>query len=145
MRKVLWCVLAIAAALPLATCGSGPTAPADPPIATLGSDNRTLEPGRWSGGGGTCLSVESAECQLFAGCWRGRFAKPTVNADGTFSVDGTFRFEAGPEKDENPPPARFTGAISGSTLTLTVQPASGQPVAYELTFAGSGSCPRLCL
>jgi hypothetical protein len=146
MRKGFTYALAASMALLLATCGGSPTDPTHNTVTTLGGDTRTLEAGRWSGNGNSaCLSVEPAECQLLAGCWRGHFAKPTVQSNGTFSVDGTFRFEAGPTTDENPPAAHFTGSISGTTLTLTVQPATGAPLTYELTLVGSGSCPSLCV
>ena len=146
MRKAFTYALAASMALLLATCGGSPTDPTHNPITTLGGDTKTLETGRWSGpGNSACLSVEPAECQLLVGCWRGHFAKPTVQSNGTFSVDGTFRFEAGPTTDQTPPPAHFTGSISGTTLTLTVQPATGSPQTYDLTLVGSGSCPSLCV
>lgn len=144
MRKASTYVLAATMALLLATCGGSPTDPTRNPVNTLGGETKTLETGKWSGEN-VCLSVESAECQLLSGCWRGHFAKPTIQSNGTFSIDGTFRFEAGPTTNENPPAAHYTGSISGNTLTLTVQPATGAPLTYQVTLTGSGSCPSLCV
>src|SRR4051794_21499269 len=60
------------------------------PISPSGS----LAEGRWSGGA-ACLSVTSDRCTLVVGCGHGVFARPTVQSDGTFDVDGTYRIEAG--------------------------------------------------
>ena len=143
MRKAFSYALAASMALLLATCGGSPTDPTPNPINTLGGETTTLAVGRWSGEN-VCLSVEGADAQLISGCWRGHFGKPTVQSNGTFSIDGTYRFEAGPTTNESAN-AHYTGKIASTTLTLTVQPASGSPVTYEVTLTGSGSCPSLCV
>ncbi|PYQ29054.1 MAG: hypothetical protein DMF56_12295 [Acidobacteria bacterium] len=143
MRKAFTYALATSMALLIATCGGSPTDPTSNPINTLGGDIPTLAAGRWSGEN-VCLSVEGADVQLQSGCWRGHFAKPTVQSNGTFSIDGTYRFEAGPTTNEGPN-AHYSGKIVGNALTLTVQPTGGSPVTYDVTLAGSGSCPSLCV
>jgi hypothetical protein len=54
-----------------------------------------LANGRWTGDG-ACLSVADSGCNLAVGCGHGQFPRPTIRADGTFDVDGTYRIEAGP-------------------------------------------------
>ena len=103
--------------------------------------------GRWSSEERACLTVAQPEIQLVAGCWRGRFPMPVVRADGTFDADGTFSFEAGPSQDTPGAPAHFSGAVHGSTLTLTVQQTVGSPppVSFEFSFAGEEACSPLCV
>jgi hypothetical protein len=124
----------------LADCGSDayPTTP---------TSSKTLTVGRWAGQTGQCLSVAPAESDLIAGCSRGHFPTPALTADGTFAVDGTIRFEGGPSSDRPPLPARFTGAVKGSVLTLTVQQtgSANDPAVLSLTFAGEGTCTPLCV
>jgi hypothetical protein len=143
MRKAFTYALAASMALLLATCGGSPTDPT-PNINTHGGgETASLAVGRWSGEN-VCVSVEGADVYLISGCMRGHFAKPTVQSNGTFTIDGTYRFEGGPTTNETTN-AHFTGKIAGTTLTLTVQPAGGSSVMYEVTLAGSGSCPSLCV
>jgi len=124
----------------LATCGS----PTDPVSVTTSGGATTLAAGRWSGRT-ACLSVEGTEAHLIAGCLHGRFARPVLLPDGTFSVDGTWRFEAGPVTQDNPPPAHFTGSLTGTTLTLKVQPMTGALLTFEVTLDGTDPCPTLCV
>jgi hypothetical protein len=102
-----------------------------------------LAAGQWSTGAG-CLNVTDATVDLYAGCWHGRFARPQL-VNGAFSMDGTFRFEAGPVKDESVN-ARFTGSVTGDTMTLNVQRTdpSIQAVTYEMKL-GEGRCTQLCV
>ena len=135
-RRLLVAPLAL---LALVACSS-PTAPAaNAPVAPA-----TLAQGRW-GAGTTCLNVTESLADLHAGCWHGQFATPRLT-DGAFSVEGTFRFEAGPARDETGPPARFVGTVNGTTLTLRVERAdpSVQPVTFILEL-GEGTCQQLCV
>src|SRR5262249_5155506 len=92
-------------------CGGTPTEPSALPAA------------RYAGSGnGVCLLVAAAGCDLVAGCGHGQFPPPTVRADGTFDVDGTYRVEVGPISINPPPPAKFSGVLKGQTLTVTVTP-----------------------
>ena len=106
----------------------------------------SLPNGRWSGGG-ACLSVADGTCDFVAGCGHGQFAAPALRSDGTFTVEGTFRIEAGPVSIEPPPPATFSGVLSGDTLTLTVAPSGAAPPAtYELRLTNApGRCTVPCV
>src|SRR5262249_4814233 len=66
-------------------CSRSPANPDAGPLAT----------GRWAGES-ACLSVADTTCDLVVGCGHGRFTRPTIRADGTFDVDGTYRIEVGP-------------------------------------------------
>jgi len=116
-------------------CSHNPTGPGAGPLAA----------GRWTGDG-ACLSVASAGCDLTVGCGHGRFAQPTVRADGTFDVDGTYRIEVGPISIEPAPPAHFSGVVSGSRVTLTVVPSGSlSPATYSMIRTTTGTCSIPCV
>ena len=117
-------------------CHESPTGPNEAPLAI----------GRWTGGS-SCLSVTETACDLVVGCGHGRFPRPTLRADGTFDVNGTYRIEAGPISIEPAPPAQFSGSVRGSGLTLTVSPsvASLPPASYSMTLTGTGPCVVPCV
>jgi hypothetical protein len=115
--------------------------------ARMPSEPSRLPIGQWSGGG-ACLSVADQGCDFVAGCGHGRFPAPEVARDGTFTVIGTYRIEAGPIGLDPPPPATFSGVVTGSTLALTIAPADtpARPMSYLLRLTGgSGRCGVLCL
>jgi hypothetical protein len=128
-------VALLALVLCVASCSSSPTAPQSGPLAA----------GRWSSSVGQCLSVADQSCNFAAGCGHGVFPRPVVNADGTFEVDGTYRIEAGPISIDPAPPAHFSGSVSGSTLMLTVRPATLPAASYSLSLSGTGTCSVPCL
>ena len=101
-RGCLFAVALIACAGLLAC--RNPAAPNEGPLAT----------GRWSGDG-ACLSVADV-CNLAVGCGHGQFPRPTIRADGTFDVDGTYRIEAGPISIQIAPPAHFSGTDRKSVV-----------------------------
>ncbi len=116
-------------------CRSTPTGPG----------GASLPNGRWVGEVG-CLSVADTGCDFVAGCGHGRFPKPVIRADGSFDVDGTYRIEAGPVSIDPPPPAHFSGSITGSTLLLTVTPTAPLPTAsYSLRRTTAGTCVVPCV
>src|SRR5579864_4322800 len=78
-------VVALVACGSLLGCHGSPSGPGEGPLAN----------GRWTGEG-ACLSVTDSGCNLAVGCGHGQFPRPTVRADGTFDVDGTYRIEVGP-------------------------------------------------
>jgi hypothetical protein len=121
MRKNRTTVSIVASCVFAGACSAAPVAP------------DALPDGRWTGGG-ACLSVQSRTCDFVAGCGHGQFAAPAVRADGTFSVEGTYRIEVGPISIEPAPPATFSGVLSGGALTITVAPrgASPPPATYML-------------
>jgi hypothetical protein len=92
--------------------------------------------------------VTAATCDLVAGCGHGQFPSPTVRADGTFDVDGTYRIEVGPISINPAPPATFSGVVNGQTLTVTVTPRdpSIRPATYVLRpTSGTGTCTVPCV
>jgi hypothetical protein len=127
----------IAAILATGACHGTFTSPSEGPLAI----------GRWAGADGSCLAVTEAGCNLVVGCGHGQFPRPTVRADGTFDVDGTYRVEAGPISIEPPPPARFSGSVKASRLTLHVVPTADSlpPASYSMTPASAGTCLVPCL
>jgi hypothetical protein len=129
-------VAALVCALPVA-CAEKPVQPS---VANLPT-------GRWAGDG-ACLSVAPEACDLVAGCGHGAFPPPTLRADGTFDVEGTYRIEAGPISMEPAPPATFSGVLSGKRLTLTVTPRDSQvpPATYGLQLTDvAGNCVVPCV
>jgi hypothetical protein len=129
-------VLSLVVATFVSSCQGSPTGPNGGRLAT----------GRWTGGG-ACLSVTDTACDLVVGCGHGQFQRPTLRADGSFEVNGTYRIEAGPISIEPAPPAQFWGLVSGSRLTLTVVPsvASLPSASYSMTLTGTGTCVVPCL
>src|SRR5579864_3055499 len=128
-------VVALVACSSLLGCHGSPTGPGDGPLAT----------GRWTGDG-ACLSVTDTGCNLAVGCGHGQFPQPTIRADGTFDVDGTYRIEVGPISIEPAPPAHFSGVVIGSRITLTVMPSGPLPAAtYSITPTSAGTCPVACV
>jgi hypothetical protein len=73
--------------------------------------------------------------------------RPTLRADGTFDVDGTYRIEAGPISIEPAPAAHFSGSMIGSRLTLRVVPSvlSLPAATYSMMLTGAGACAVRCL
>ena len=118
----------------VAACNHNPAGPNEGPLAT----------GRWAGDG-ACLSVGDM-CSLVAGCGHGQFARPTIRADGTFEVDGTYRIEVGPISIQPAPPAHFSGVMTGSRLILNVIPTGTLPPAsYSMTATTAGTCSVPCV
>ncbi|PWT79925.1 MAG: hypothetical protein C5B57_13080 [Blastocatellia bacterium] len=118
-------------------CGNTPSAPQATQLAM----------GRWTGEN-ACLSVTVQTCDLVVGCGHGQFRTPTISADGTFAVEGTYRIEIGPISINPAPPARFLGVLRGSTLTITVTPtdASVTPVSSVVKLTNSsGTCTVPCV
>src|SRR5580765_7255674 len=117
-------------------CAETPTQPREASI---------LSAGAWTGDG--CLDVTAGQCELVVGCGHGVFSPPTIRADRTFDVEGTYRVEAGPISVNPAPPATFSGVLNGQTLTLTVTPHDGsRPATYVLRFSStSGRCVTACV
>jgi hypothetical protein len=137
MRR--WSVLALGIAFVawggLLACNHAPTGPDAGPLAA----------GRWTGDG-ACLSVTDAGCDLTVGCGHGQFAQPTVRADGTFDVEGTYRIEVGPISIAPAPSAHFSGTVTGSRLILNVMPSGSLPSAsYSMVPTSAGTCSIACV
>jgi len=90
--------------------------------------------------------VADTACNLAVGCGHGEFPRPTIRADGTFDVDGTYRIESGPISINPAPPAHFSGIVTGSRLTVTVVPSGALlPASYSMTSTTAGNCPIPCV
>jgi len=141
MRHTSFVALAILASV-LAGCHGSPTTPG----VSIHDETSPLQSGRWSSGP-ACLTVTESAADLYSGCWHGHFARPRVSSDGKFTVEGTYRFEAGPVTNETGYAARFVGSMSGETLNLTVERTdqSIPPVSFAVTLSGEGNCAQLCL
>jgi hypothetical protein len=110
-----------------------------------GPGETTLPNGRWTGDG-ACLAVADAGCDLAVGCGHGQFPTPAIRADGSFDADGTYRIEAGPVSLDPPPPAHFSGSLTGSTLLLKVVPTAPlSSASYSLRPNIAGTCPVPCV
>jgi hypothetical protein len=134
-RTIRAFVMVLAACGGLLACEGNPAGPNEGPLAT----------GRWIGDG-ACLSVADTTCNLAVGCGHGQFPRPTIRADGTFDVDGTYRIEVGPISIEPAPPAHFSGVVTGSRLSLHVVPSGSlQPATYAMTPTTAGTCPIPCV
>src|SRR5713226_3107950 len=135
-RRARVLVVALVAYGSLLGCYGNPSGPGAGPLAT----------GRWTGDG-ACLGVTDTGCNLAVGCGHGQFARPTLRADGTFDIDGTYRVEIGPISIDPAPPAHFSGLVTGSRLILNVVPAAASlpPASYSMTPAASGTCPIPCV
>lgn len=128
-------LVALVACGGLLACHRNPTGPSEGPLAN----------GRWIGDG-DCLSVADTGCHLVVGCGHGQFVRPIIRADGTFDVDGTYRIEVGPISIKQAPPAHFSGALTGSRLSLNVTPSGSLPRAsYSMTPTTAGACPIPCV
>jgi hypothetical protein len=119
----------------LLACHGSPTFPGEGPLPN----------GRWVAAS-ACLSVTDTGCSLAVGCGHGQFPRPTIRADGTFDVDGTYRIEVGPISIDPAPPAHFSGSVTTSQLMLTVVGSGSLPPAsYSMTPTTAGTCPIPCV
>jgi hypothetical protein len=137
MKQRVAVVLALAAlsCCSLFACHDNPAGPDEGPLAN----------GRWIGEG-ACLSVADTGCNLAVGCGHGQFPRPTIRADGTFDLDGTYRIEVGPVSIDPAPPAHFSGSVAGSRLILNVVPSGSLPPgSYSMTPTTGGTCPIPCV
>ena len=76
--------------------------------------------GTW-GGDNAGLIVSNADVHVHIGCTLGDAVGPIrPDANGRFEADGTYNVDAYPIDRGIIHPARFTGQITGQTMTLTV-------------------------
>jgi hypothetical protein len=109
-----WCALAVAAA----TLGPGAS----------GGDTNRIAPGTW-GANGIAMEVTASGARIEYDCAHGTIGGPILlDAEGRFDVRGRhFREHGGPVRDgeeSNGQPVRYTGQVTGDTMTLTVTPES---------------------
>lgn len=80
----------------------------------------TVALGTW-GADGAGVIVSDTLVHVHVGCTKGDFRRPeTLDADGRFNVAGTYLLRAYPIALGPLLPARFSGVIRGSTMTLSV-------------------------
>jgi hypothetical protein len=109
---------------------------------------KAIGAGTW-GGAGVRLDVKEGSAEVEFDCAHGALGEIAPAENGEFSVSGVFvRERGGPVRAGEEPekiPARYSGKISGETMTLRV---SIQGVADELTYTltrGKAGPLRKCL
>jgi hypothetical protein len=127
--------------LPAGQCRSGK-------METTSSTQRRVANGLW-GGQNVQLDVTEDGANVRFSCAHGKIEQPlTLDAEGHFSVKGTFVAEGmGPTHEDNPPksqPAVFKGVVHNSsmTLTVTVTDAKEEGGSFELTQGQPGRIRR---
>ncbi len=112
---------------------------------TASSDAPLLATGHWGGIG--CLEVSEQDVFLEATCAFGSFARPVLEADGHFEVDGKwFGSSVGPL----PPlpisdPAHYSGIVQGSKLMLVVHTGSRVFGPFLVELGSKMPCPAGCV
>ena len=97
-----------------------------PMLAGCSNDPIGVVPGDFFGGEGVLLTIRDAGADLEWDCAVGRIEETFETAtDGSFDLDGTHTpGTGGPIREDDPPrtePARYTGELSGSRMTLSVE------------------------
>ncbi len=88
-------------------------------IATGPPADGKLAVGTW-GGDSAGVIVTDTLSHVHIGCTYGDMGHVTLDADGRFTVSGSYLLRAYPIAIGPTMPAQFVGRVSGSTLTLTV-------------------------
>jgi hypothetical protein len=79
-----------------------------------------LAPGTW-GGDNAGVLVSDSLAHVHVGCTNGDFPRPAqLDAQGRFSVAGSYQPRAYPIERDPPVPAVLSGTVSGNRLTFTV-------------------------
>lgn len=87
---------------------------------TAGPSTNVLARGTWGGENAGAI-VEDTLVHVHIGCTLGNFPPPAVlDAEGRFSMEGSYTLRAYPVAVGPPLPAVFTGVVNGSQLTLSV-------------------------
>jgi hypothetical protein len=124
-------------AIPVLACSSAPT---------VGPLDGELPLGTW-GGDSAGMIVSDTSLHLHVGCTFGDVSgRVRVNADGSFEVVGNYTLHAFPILVGPTDPARFTGKISGATVTVTAtidDTAQHQTVVHGPVVVSLGVTPRL--
>jgi hypothetical protein len=155
LRVLRWVVLAVP--LGLAACTGAPLLPANgvTPLSTVlpapsaGRGLDQLPPGAW-GGEHVALTSTADGVQLQIDCDRGAIPQPlALDATGAFDAPGSYTWC--PAACYLDLPARYTGRLDGTTLTLQVawtdpngQAKTGGP--FQVTLGGTAQlrseCPK---
>jgi hypothetical protein len=107
------------------------------PTGGSGGGERVL-PGKW-GGEHARLEVSDAGGRVEFDCAHGSLDAPLdVDTAGRFSVPGTFVLEGGPERIDQPRPARvvrYAGRVDGSRMELELLSETGERLeSFSLEF-----------
>jgi hypothetical protein len=131
-----WCALAVAAA----ALGLGPS----------GGDTKPVSAGNW-GALGIAMEVTDSGARIEYDCAHGTIDQPlALDAEGRFDVRGHhFREHGGPVREgeeSRGEPVRYTGQVTGDTMTLTVTPeGSNSPIGNHQLVRGKMGRIRKCL
>ena len=133
MKRITW----LFAGFLIAACSAAPTvAPVD----------GELPLGTW-GGDSAGLIVSDTSMHLHVGCTFGDVSgRIKVAADGSFDVEGNYTLHAYPIAVGPTDPARFTGKVLGTTLTVTAtinDTAQHTTVVHGPVVVSLGVTPRL--
>jgi len=114
LRVSLMILAFVTIASTLALCASG------------SAGGKSVPAGSW-GANGIAMEVTESGARIEYDCARGTIDGPLVlDADGRFDVRGRhFREHGGPVRegeDSSGQPVRYTGRVTGDTMTLTVTP-----------------------
>lgn len=105
-------IVCLAALLAVAACAGSPSGSAGIPTA--------LALGTW-GGDGAGVIVSDTLVHVHVGCTLGDFRRPVaLDSAGRFNVAGAYILRAYPVQFGPSLPARFSGVVRGSLLTLSV-------------------------
>ena len=118
--------------------------------ASAGGGTKKVAAGSW-GASGIAMEVAESGATIEYDCARGTISGPLVlDADGRFDVKGRhFREHGGPVREgeeSNGQPVRYTGQVSGDTMTLEVKPEGSDTAigSHTLVHGRSGRI-RKCL
>lgn len=140
---VLTCSFFVFAAGEPAGCGGGTS----PPVSPTPAEQR-VPPGSW-GGDHIGLDVSDTGGRVEYDCAHGTIDGPlTLDAQGRFEARGAHvRERGGPVREDDPQtgvPARYRGAVSGDTMTLTVTLDGGGEVGTFTLTRGRAGRIRKC-
>jgi hypothetical protein len=111
---------------------------------TTGAADGTLSVGTW-GADDRGVIVEANRVHVHIGCTRGDFSFPVVDAQGRFTVDGSYTLRAFPVARESLP-AQMSGVVEGRRLIFTIAVSDtvvGKPVALGPITVTLGVAPRM--
>jgi hypothetical protein len=123
----------LGAAIAAAPCSVGLPAAATP----AGKPAKAVAAGTW-GGDHVIVEVSEKGVQLEFDCAHGQISQPiALNERGDFDVPGTFSPEHGgpvrSDEAESSNPARYSGHVTGDTMTLTVAQGKEKLGTFTLT------------
>ena len=139
LRSALLTVAFLTIASTLALCAS-----------SGGAGPKRVSAGQW-GATGIAMEVTESGAQIEYDCARGTISGPLVlDAEGRFDVKGRhFREHGGPVREgeeSNGQPVRYTGQVTGDTMTLEVKPeGSDTPISSHTLVRGKTGRVRKCL